>query len=67
MAQPLPPGLKLAWSAASATTPAKPITRPAMRVLAGRSLSQTHRMMVPNSGAVALRIADRPVLIDITA
>ena len=65
--QPVPPALKLALSAANATTPAKPITRPRMRKLEGRSLSHHQAISAPNSGTVAFRIADRPVLIDETA
>ena len=38
-----------------------------MRAGPGRSLSQTQAMMAPNRGTVALRMPDRPVLIEVTA
>src|SRR5512140_3037461 len=56
-------GLNVAWSQASIATPAKPITRPSTRDRAGRSFSHSHATTAPNSGTVALRMADRPVVI----
>ena len=56
-------GLNVAWSQASIATPAKPMTRPRIREWVGRSFSQSHATTAPNSGTVAFRIADRPVVI----
>ena len=71
MAQPEPPGLKLAAPLtllhASPTTPAKPMARPAMRSRVSRSFNQSQAMKAPNSGAVALKIDDRPAVIDSSA
>ena len=67
-AQPVPPGLKAAalpaWLHASSAMLPMPIAMPSQRVGARRSPSQTQATSAPNSGAVALRIADRPALID---
>ena len=61
-AAPAATGLMPALSEASSTTPAKPIASPAMRDPAGRSLSQAQATSAPNSGTVAFRMADRPVV-----
>ena len=62
--RPLASGLKLALSQASIATPRKPMAKPRMRLPPGRSRSQIQAISAPNSGTVAFRIADRPVLID---
>jgi hypothetical protein len=59
--------LKLASSHASIATPAKPTTRPSAREAAGLSFSHTQATSAPNSGTVALRMADRPVVMVVTA
>src|SRR3989338_11188457 len=60
-------GLKVALSQASMATPAKPTTRPSRREGLGLSLSQSQATSAPNIGTVALRMADRPVVIDSSA
>ena len=67
MAQPVPPGLNSACPPASATTPAMPSARPAMRVAVSRSPSHQRATSAPNRGELAFRIAASPVLIDCTA
>ncbi len=66
-AQPVPPGLKLAPSHASPTTPAKPIARPAIRGAVSRFFSHAHAISAPNSGEAALKIAASPAEIDSAA
>ena len=67
MAQPEPPGLKLALSHASHSTPAKPIARPSTREGVNRSFSQIHAISAPHSGVDALKIDDSPAVIDSAA
>ena len=67
VAQPEPPGLKLALSHASQSTPAKPITRPAIRSGVSLSFSHNHAINAPNNGEAALKIEDRPAVIDSAA
>ena len=66
-ATPRASGLKLALSQASRATPAKPIDQAQHARAVGRSFSQTHATSAPNSGTVALRMADSPVVMDSSA
>ena len=52
---------------ASPTTPTKPIARPSTRSGVSRSFSHSQAMTAPNSGVAALKIADRPAVIDSSA
>jgi hypothetical protein len=51
-------------SQASSATPAKPISSPSTREGVGLSFSQTQAISAPNIGTVALRMADKPVVMD---
>src|SRR5258706_209870 len=70
-AQPEPPGLNAdSWPLlfhASQATPPKPITRPSTRAGLSLSFSHHHATAAPNSGDAALKIADRPAVIDSAA
>jgi len=64
IAQPLPPGLKSALSAASSSTPPKPTASPEVRQ--APSLSPSHRAPINavKIGTVALRMDASPAVID---
>ena len=60
-------GWKLACPPVSKTTPPKPMAKPTVRDRLGLSPSQSQATTAPNSGTVAFRIEEKPVLMCITA